>query len=85
MDLSKSTFGAHLGLSIAGAAGYALSFQPFSVVGNEGHESWGGMDLVVIVPTLSTNLLSTGLIAWKAWCVLLASDPRQLSLTKSLA
>jgi hypothetical protein len=33
-------------------------------------------------PTLATNLLSTGLIAWKAWCALLAaSDPRQLSLT----
>jgi hypothetical protein len=33
-------------------------------------------------PTLATNLLSTGLIAWKARCALLAaSDPRQLSLT----
>ena len=32
-------------------------------------------------PILVTNLLSTGLITWKAWCALLASDPRQLSLT----
>ena len=32
-------------------------------------------------PILVTSLLSTGLFAWKAWCVLNASDPRQLSLT----
>jgi hypothetical protein len=32
--------------------------------------------LFLVVPTLATNLLSTGLIAWKAWCALLAaSDP----------
>jgi hypothetical protein len=32
--------------------------------------------LFVVGPTLATNLLSTGLIAWKAWCALLsASDP----------
>jgi hypothetical protein len=38
--------------------------------------------LFLAVPTLATNLLCTGLIAWKAWCALLAAwDPRRLSLT----
>ena len=42
--------------------------------------------LFVAGPTLATNILSTGLIAWKAWCALLvASDPRQLFLTMSSA
>ena len=42
--------------------------------------------LFVVGPTLATNLLSTGLIAWKAWCApLVASDPRQLFLTMSPA
>ena len=42
--------------------------------------------LFVIGPTLATNILSTGLIAWKAWCaVLVVSDPRQLFLTMSFA
>ena len=36
--------------------------------------------LFVAGPTLVTNLLSTGLIAWKAWCALLAaSDSRSNS------
>jgi len=55
-----------LGIFILGttaAAGYALFFR---VVGDS-FTSVGGMDLIVIVPTLSTNLLSTGLISWKAW------------------
>jgi hypothetical protein len=38
--------------------------------------------LFVVGPTLATNLLSTSLIAWKAWCALLTtSDPIGLSLT----
>jgi hypothetical protein len=28
------------------------------------------LDLVIVGPTLATNLLSTGLITWKAWCAL---------------
>jgi len=53
-------------LGTIGAAGYALSFRSFGVVGDS-FTSLGGMDLIVIVPTLSTNMLSTGLITWKAW------------------
>ena len=45
----------------------------------------GQRAVIVVGSTLATNLLSTGLIAWKAWCVPLPSDPRQLSLTMSLA
>jgi len=51
-------------LGTIGATGYALSFR---VVGDSIVKSLGGKDLIVIVPTLSTNLLSTGLIIWKAW------------------
>jgi hypothetical protein len=36
----------------------------------------GERALIMGGPTLATNLLSTGLIAWKAWCGPLASDPR---------
>jgi hypothetical protein len=40
--------------------------------------------LFVVGPTLATNLLSTGMIAWKAWYTLpVALDSRQLSLTIS--
>lgn len=43
----------------------------------------GQRALIMVSPTLATNLLSTGLIAWKAWFALLASDPRQQSLIMS--
>ena len=41
---------------------------------DDGNLKLGELDLMMIGPTLATNLLSTGLIAWKAWCAPLASD-----------
>jgi hypothetical protein len=43
----------------------------------------GKLGLLVVGPTLATNLLSTGLIALRAWCALLVSDYRRLSLIMS--
>jgi len=34
----------------------------------------GERALILAGPTLATNLLSTGLIAWKAWCALLTPN-----------
>ena len=35
----------------------------------------GQRAIIVVSTTLATNLLSTGLIAWKAWCAVLSSEP----------
>ena len=79
-------FCAHLELLVAGAAGYSLVFSIVEGASPaaEGSLSSVEIETILVVPTLCTNLLSTGLIAWKAWCVLLASNPRQLSLIVSL-
>lgn len=54
------------------AAGFALSLG----MSNDLMES-GKLDLLMVGPTLGTNLLSTGLIAWKAW-------QRRISVRKHL-
>jgi hypothetical protein len=92
MDLNIE-FRAHLELSIAVAAVCALAFDDsslsmgvfdLSMVGHDNSSlSMGVFDLITVGPTLGTNILSTGLIAWKAWCA--RPIPRQLSLTMSLA
>jgi hypothetical protein len=87
MDISKSTLCAHLELSIAGAAGCSVVL--YTIEGEspaaDGILSSVEFEAILVVPTLCTNLLSTGLIAWKAWYALLASNPRQqLSLIMSL-
>jgi hypothetical protein len=83
--LSESTFCAHLEPSIAAAAAYAFATGIiFCLIPDDTNPTMGKLDLIVIGPTLATNLLSTGLIALKAWCAPLAvSDPRPLSLTIS--
>jgi hypothetical protein len=83
-DLSKSTFYTNLALLIAGAAGCGIAFDLINDP-SPGDRSLilGEVELILVGPTLVTNLLSTGLITWKAWCALLASDPRRLSLTTS--
>ena len=80
----SSTTHAHLTLLIAGAAGYGIAFGLIQRSFPAYSLSLGVLDLIVVGPTLATNSLSTGLIAWKAWCAL-ASNPRRLSLTMSLA
>ena len=86
MGLSKSMFCAHLELSITGTAGYSLMFDIVEGASPaaEGSLSSVEIETILVVPTLCTNLLSTGLIAWKAWYALLASSTRQLSLIMSL-
>ena len=69
MDLSKSTLCAHLESSIAGAAGGSLAFGTIEGASPAayGALSSPGIEAVLVVPTLCTNLLCTGLITWKAW------------------
>ena len=83
-DLSRSTIHAHLVLLIAGAAGYGIAFGLIQRSFPAYSLSLGVLDLIVVGPTLATNSLSTGLIAWKAWCAL-TFNPLRLSLTMSLA
>jgi len=54
------------------AAGYSVSLEKESYLTGQVKK----LDLMTVCPTLGTNLLSTGLIAWKAWYALLVSDPR---------
>lgn len=66
----------------------------FTIISVFGTDKWSIEDpgklgeralLCVAGPILGTNLLSTGLIAWKAWCALLAtSDSRRLFLTMTI-
>ena len=72
MGLSRLTFCAHLDLSIAVTAVLTIVF--FSVQTGLNQGNFGNLDLAFF-PILGTNVLSTGLIAWKAWCALLVSDP----------
>ena len=84
----KTTFVAHLRLSIAAAAVCSMCF---GIIDGGGTSIFGfrlsevDFETILVVPTLGTNLLSTGLISWKAWCALLVFDPRHLSLTVLLA
>ena len=83
--LSQSTFRAHLEPSIVAAAGFALPTRlGANILPGESNEQLGKLDLIMTGPSLATNLLSTTLIACKAWCALLASNPQRLSLTMSL-
>ncbi|KAN0141232.1 hypothetical protein V8E53_000988 [Lactarius tabidus] len=63
------------------AAGYDLGLSMVTLFGpspqDEGYVKWGERDLIMGGPTLGTNLLSTGLIAWKAW-------QRRISVRKHL-
>jgi hypothetical protein len=70
-------------LSAAAGADIGLSLAPLF---NPSHESiqdassvkLGERALIMVGPTLGTNLLSTGLIAWKAWsvyCLQVIDDP----------
>jgi len=50
------------------AAGCAIAFEIYQgVFANYSTPSVGRLNLIVAGPTLCTNLLSTGFIAWKAW------------------
>ena len=77
-----------LKLKLAAAAGsdLGLSLVPLfnpshQSIETESNVKIGERALIMGGPTLATNLLSTGLIAWKAWCAPLASDLRGLFLT----
>ena len=83
--LSESTLCSHLQLSIAASAGYAIATGLVSNLSPDNTSLTSAKhDLILIGPIVATNLLSTGLTFWRAWCALLASDPRR-PLTISLA
>jgi len=54
----------------------ALDVKP----GTRGEESLpeGKLAVIIVAPMLGTNILSTSLIAWKAWC---AAHPRETYLS----
>ncbi|KAH8981319.1 hypothetical protein EDB92DRAFT_1953202 [Lactarius akahatsu] len=53
-------------LGTTAAAGCELGLDPVPPSGQSGFQSDRG-PLIMVGPTLGTNLVSTGLIAWKAW------------------
>ncbi|KAF8266788.1 hypothetical protein EI94DRAFT_133506 [Lactarius quietus] len=55
------------------AAGYSVSLEKETYLTGQDKK----LDLMTVCPTLGTNLLSTGLIAWKAW-------QRRISVRKHL-
>ena len=62
-------------LMLAAAAGsdLGLSLVPLfspshQSIEDESNVKLGERALILVGPTLATNLLSTGLIAWKFWC-----------------
>ncbi len=65
---------------LAVTAGYELGLDLTTIFGpspqDEDYVKWGGRDLVTCGPTLGTNLVSAGLIAWKAWWATFASYSR---------
>ena len=70
---------AHLQFVVAAAAAsdLVLSLGPLfdpshKSIQDESAVKMGERALIMFGPTLGTNLLSTGLIAWKAWCARLA-------------
>ncbi len=52
----------------------ALFSPSHHIVQEESKVKTGERALIMVGPTLATNLLSTGLIAWKGWCALLTPD-----------
>ena len=75
-----------LKLTLAAAAGsdLGLSLVPLfnpshQSIETESNVKIGERALIMGGPTLATNLLSTGLIAWKAWCVSRIRPPRAIS------
>ena len=74
-DLLKSVSCAYVELLITAAAGYGLASGLLSTFPEDSDVTLGKLDIIIIGPTLGTNLLSTALIAWKAWCAHLAFDP----------
>ena len=83
MDQLHSLNCAHRELPFAAAAGcdLGLSLVPLfspshQSIQDESNVRLGERALIMVGPTLATNLLSTGLIAWKAWYALLASNHR---------
>jgi hypothetical protein len=66
--------------SIAAAAGFAFASAlntELITYETSPNPTLGKQELIMIGPTLATNLLSTGLISWKAWCASPASGPQQ--------
>jgi hypothetical protein len=65
---------------LAVTAGYDLGVSLAALFGPSPQDGvyvkWGERELIMGGPTLGTNLLSTGLIAWKAWWAPLVSYPR---------
>ncbi|KAH9014605.1 hypothetical protein EDB83DRAFT_2529292 [Lactarius deliciosus] len=57
--------GCELGLSLAPVFNSDLPYYSPAAAGLRGTVNFG--PLIMVGPTLGTNLLSTGLIAWKAW------------------
>ncbi|KAH8991860.1 hypothetical protein EDB86DRAFT_3180766 [Lactarius hatsudake] len=57
--------GCELGLSLAPVFNSDLPYYSPAAAGLRGTVNYG--PLIMVGPTLGTNLLSTGLIAWKAW------------------
>ncbi|KAF8262707.1 hypothetical protein EI94DRAFT_1742934 [Lactarius quietus] len=49
------------------AAVFQVLFELGGPESGSSNANEGPFDLITVVPTLGTNLLSTGLIAWKAW------------------
>ena len=74
MDHLYSSHCAHRKPPLAAAAGcdLGLSLAPLfspshQSIQDESNVKLGERALIMVGPTLGTNLLSTGLIAWKAW------------------
>ncbi len=72
--LSSSLFCTHRQRTLTAAAGcdLGLSLAPLfspshQSIQDESNVKLGERALIMVGPTLATNLLSTGLIAWKAW------------------
>jgi hypothetical protein len=64
-------------LGTIAAAGYGLASGLLSTFPEDSNLTLGKLDIIMIGPTLGTNLLSTALIAWKAW-------QRRISVRKHL-
>ena len=74
-DILNSVSRAHPEPLIAAAAGYGLASGLLGTFPEDSNITLGKLDIIMIGPTLGTNLLSTALIAWKAWCVRVAFGP----------
>jgi hypothetical protein len=68
--MSAAAAGCDLGLSLA-----PLFNPSHQSIQDESGVKLGERALIMVGPTLGTNLLSTGLIAWKSWYVYCAWRP----------